>query len=185
MATSFPNNLDQLINPNGSDALSAPSHSDQHSNANDAIEALEAKVGINNSQDPTSLTYKVSNIETALTNVTNSSDVISELLGLEGNNDLTVYGIENPTDVDSFAKSAWRTVRYNLQVTKNTDVYTSEIVASHDGTNIMVSESNIISNTNNSLFTYTFEENSGIISLRITPVSGSISVRFVRTALKA
>ena len=39
--------------------------------------------------------------------------------------------------------------------------------------------------TNNSLFTYTFEENSGIISLRVTPVSGSISVRFVRTALKA
>jgi hypothetical protein len=49
----------------------------------------------------------------------------------------------------------------------------------------MVSESNIISNTNNSIFSYTFEENSGIISLRVTPVSGSISVRYVRSALKA
>jgi hypothetical protein len=185
MATSYPSAIDQLINPSGSDALSAPSHSEQHSNANDAIEALQTKVGTNGSADANSLTYKVSTIETALTNLTNSSDTISELLGLEGNNDLTVYGIENPTNVDSFAKATWRTVNYNLQVTKGTDVYTSEILASHDGTNIMVSESNIISNTNTSLFTYTFEENSGIISLRITPVSGSISVRFSRTALKA
>jgi hypothetical protein len=185
MATSYPNAIDQLINPSGSDALSAPSHSEQHSNANDAIEALQTKVGTNGSSDASSLTYKVSTIETALTNLASSSDTISELLGLEGNNDLTVYGIENPTNVDSFAKATWRTVNYNLQVTKGTDVYTSEILASHDGTNIMVSESNIISNTNTSLFTYTFEENSGIISLRITPVSGSISVRFSRTALKA
>ena len=96
-----------------------------------------------------------------------------------------LYGIENATNVDSFAKATWRTVSYNLQVTKGTDVYTSEILASHDGTNIMVSESNIISNTNTSLFTYTFEENSGIISLRVTPVSGSISVRYYRTSIKA
>jgi hypothetical protein len=70
-------------------------------------------------------------------------------------------------------------------VTRGSDVYTSEILVSHDGTDIMVSESNIISNTNNSIFSYTFEENSGIISLRVTPVSGSISVRYVRSALKA
>ena len=185
MATSFPNNLDELINPNGSDQLSAPSHSEQHANANDAIEALQVKVGIDGSTDPDSLTYKVSTIETLLNDVNSSSDATIELLGLEGNNDLTVYGIENPTNVDSFQKNAWRTVRYNLQVTKGSDIHTSEILASHDGTDIMVSESNIMSNTNNSLFTYPFEENSGIISLRITPVSGEIAVRFVRTALKA
>lgn len=185
MATSFPNNLDEFINPNGSDQLSAPSHSEQHANANDAISALQIKVGVEGSENPNSLTYKVSTIETLLNDVNNSGDETVVLLGLEGNNDLTVYGIENATSVDSFAKNAWRTVRYNLQVTRGSDVYASEILASHDGTDIMVSESNIISNTNNSLFTYTFEETSGIISLRITPVSGSISVRFSRTALKA
>ena len=46
MATSYPNSIDQLINPNGSDVLSSPSHSEQHTNANDAIEALETKVGV-------------------------------------------------------------------------------------------------------------------------------------------
>ena len=185
MATNYPTSLDQLVNPNSSDQLSAPSHSEQHTNANDAIEALETKVGIDDSQDPTSLTYKVSTIETVLNDVGNSTDNVIELLGLEGNNDLAVYGIENPTNVDSFAKTIWRTAKYNIQVTKDSDVYTSEILVSHDGTNIMVSESNIISNTNNSIFTYTFEENSGIISLRVTPVSGSIAVRYYRTSIKA
>ncbi len=185
MATNYPNNLDELINPNGTDQLSAPSHSEQHANANDAIEALQVKVGIDGSQDPDSLTYKINDIVSILGDLDNNTDTITELLGLEGNNDLTVYGIENPTNVDSFAKSTWKTVKYNLQVTKGSDVYASEIMATQDGLDMLVSESNIISNTNNSLFTYTFEENSGIISLRITPVSGEIAVRFVRTALKA
>ena len=185
MATNYPTSLDQLVNPNSSDQLSSPSHSQQHTNANDAIEALETKVGVNGSTDPASLTYKVSTIETALVNLDNSTDNVIELLGLEGNNDLSVYGIENATNVDSFAKNTWKTVRYNLQVTRGADVYASEIMATQSGSDMLVSESNIISNTNNSLFTYTFEENSGIISLRITPVSGEIAVRFVRTALKA
>lgn len=185
MATNFPNNLDELINPNGTDQLSAPSHSEQHANANDAIEALQVKVGIDGSADEDSLTYKINNIVSVLGDLDNSTDNVIELLGLEGNNDLAIYGIENPTNVDSFAKNTWRTVKYALQVVKGTDVYASEILATQDGTDIMVSETNIVSNTNNSLFTYTFEENSGIISLRITPVSGEISVRFTRTALKA
>jgi hypothetical protein len=185
MATSFPNNLDELINPNGTDQLSAPSHSEQHANANDAIEALQVKVGIDGSQDPDSLTYKINDIVTILGDLDNSTDNVVELLGLEGNNDLAVYGIENPTNIDSFAKNTWRTVKYSLQVVKGSDVYASEILATQDGTDILVSETNIVSNTNSSLFTYTFEENSGIISLRITPVSGEIAVRFVRTALKA
>jgi hypothetical protein len=184
VATNFPNNLDELINPNGTDQLSAPSHSEQHANANDAIEALQVKVGIDGSQDPDSLTYKVNDIVSILGDLDNSTDNVIELLGLEGNNDLSVYGIENATNVDSFAKNTWKTVKYSLQVTRGSDVYASEIMATQDGSDMLVSESNIISNTNNNLFTYTFEENSGIISLRVTPVSGEISVRFTRTALK-
>jgi hypothetical protein len=46
MSTNFPTSLDSLTNPTGTDPLSSPSHSAQHANANDAIEAIEAKVGI-------------------------------------------------------------------------------------------------------------------------------------------
>jgi hypothetical protein len=181
MATSYPTSKDNLTNPAATQSMEG--HAALHSNVNDAIEAIENKLGVNGSTDVNSIDYKVSQLEANLSAL--DSENASELLGLEGNNDLTVYGIENPTTIDSFAKNAWRTVRYNIQVVKNSDVYASEILASHNGTDIMVSESNIISNTNTSLFTYAFEENSGIISLRVTPVSGSISVRFIRTALKA
>lgn len=181
MATNYPTSIDNLSNPESNDSMAG--HAALHSNVNDAIEALELKLGIDGSTDANSIDYKITQLESNLAAI--DSENAAELLGLEGNNDLTVYGIENPTSIDSFAKSAWRTVRYNIQVVKNSDVYASEILASHNGTDIMVSESNIISNTNTSLFTYAFEENSGIISFKVTPVSGSISVRFIRTALKA
>jgi hypothetical protein len=54
-----------------------------------------------------------------------------------------------------------------------------------DGNDVLVSETNMLSDTNISLFNYTFEETSGIINLRVTPVSGSISVKYYRTAIKA
>ena len=60
MATNFPTSLDALTNPTATDALTSPSHADQHADANDAIEALQAKVGVNGSAVTTSLDYKVS-----------------------------------------------------------------------------------------------------------------------------
>jgi microcystin-dependent protein len=59
MATGFPTSLDALTNPASGDTLNAPSHSTQHANSNDAIEALQAKVGVNSSAVTTSLDYKV------------------------------------------------------------------------------------------------------------------------------
>ena len=59
MATNFPASLDTLTNPSGSNTLSSPSHASQHGNANDAIEAIQAKIGVDNSAVATSLDYKV------------------------------------------------------------------------------------------------------------------------------
>lgn len=61
MAISFPTSLDTLTNPAAGDSTSTVSHSSQHANANDAIEALEAKVGVNSSAVTSSLDYKVTN----------------------------------------------------------------------------------------------------------------------------
>lgn len=49
MATNYPSSLDAFPNPSGADSLSAPAvlHSTQHANANDAIEAIQAKLGDN------------------------------------------------------------------------------------------------------------------------------------------
>jgi hypothetical protein len=63
MATSFPASLDTLTNPTSSDSLSSPSHSAQHANVNDAVEALQAKVGADSSAVTSSLDYKVAQLE--------------------------------------------------------------------------------------------------------------------------
>jgi hypothetical protein len=51
MPTNFPTSVDNFTNPTANDSLNIPSHSLQHSNANDAIEAIETSLfagGINN-----------------------------------------------------------------------------------------------------------------------------------------
>lgn len=63
MATNFPTGLDSLTNPTSSDSLSNPSHSGQHANANDAIEAIQAKIGVNGSAVTSSLDYKITQVE--------------------------------------------------------------------------------------------------------------------------
>lgn len=45
MSTVYPGALDALVNPNSTDTTAAVDHAQQHSDANDAIEALEAKLG--------------------------------------------------------------------------------------------------------------------------------------------
>jgi len=66
IAISFPTSLDVLTNPVASDATNAVSvpHATQHSNLNDAVEALEARVGITGSGVTSSLTYRIATVET-------------------------------------------------------------------------------------------------------------------------
>src|SRR3990170_8251722 len=59
---SYPTSLDTLTNPGTTDPLNSPSHSGQHSNANDILEAIEAKVGIDSSAVTTSHDYKLSGV---------------------------------------------------------------------------------------------------------------------------
>jgi hypothetical protein len=68
MATSFPASLDSLTNPTATDTLDSPPHDTQHADANDAIEALQAKVGVNGSAVTTSHEYRINSIEELNTN---------------------------------------------------------------------------------------------------------------------
>ena len=65
MATSFPSGLDSFTNPTADDSLNSDTvpHADQHANLNDAVEALEAKVGADSSAVTSSLDYKVAQLE--------------------------------------------------------------------------------------------------------------------------
>jgi hypothetical protein len=55
MTTAYPTGLDALTNPNPTDQRISPSHAAQHQNENDAIEAIEAKLGVNGSAVTTSV----------------------------------------------------------------------------------------------------------------------------------
>lgn len=61
MSISFPTSLDTLTNPTSTSKRNSPSHAGQHSDANDAIEALEAKVGADSSAVTSSVDYKLTN----------------------------------------------------------------------------------------------------------------------------
>ena len=69
MASNFPTSLDAFTNPSSTDAMDSVSvpHATQHSDLNDAVEALEAKVGADSSAVTTSLDYKVAQLEAAAT----------------------------------------------------------------------------------------------------------------------
>ena len=47
MATNFPTGLDSFSNPGTTSALNSPSHAGQHADINDAMEAVQAKIGVN------------------------------------------------------------------------------------------------------------------------------------------
>lgn len=61
MSIQFPTAKDVLANPAPTDKTTVVKHATQHSDANDAIEALENKVGIDSSADTTSIDYKLKN----------------------------------------------------------------------------------------------------------------------------
>jgi hypothetical protein len=67
MAINFPGSLDNFTNPTSASPINSPSHADQHANANDAIEALEAKVGVDNSTVITSHDYKIAQLQSLVT----------------------------------------------------------------------------------------------------------------------
>jgi len=63
MTTQYPVAIDNFVNPNPADKLNNPSHSTQHANANDAIEAIEGYLGVANSTDPDTITARVIALE--------------------------------------------------------------------------------------------------------------------------
>ena len=65
MASNFPSSLDSFTNPSSSDAMDSVSvpHATQHSDLNDAVEALQAKVGADSSAVTSSHDYKIAQLE--------------------------------------------------------------------------------------------------------------------------
>jgi hypothetical protein len=57
MATNYPGSLDAFVNPASGNTLDSPSHSLQHSDINDAVEAIETKLGAGSATPGTATAY--------------------------------------------------------------------------------------------------------------------------------
>lgn len=106
----FPTSLDSFTNPVGGvdrqNSATVP-HATQHANLNDAVEALEAKVGINSSADANSLDYKVSTsvrdseLNAGISKTSNKVNVTSAATGVISGCKLTVNADTTKFDISS------------------------------------------------------------------------------------
>lgn len=114
-----------------------------------------------------------------------SVDLANE--GIKSNNvEGAVSGIENTTTIDTASDTDWKTLKYLLQTAYSTEVHAAEVIITNDGTNLLISQYGDVY-SNSPLFTVTTDKSSGIINLKVTPISGKtpISVRFFRIGIKA
>lgn len=111
----------------------------------------------------------------------------AEALGGDGNNSLTINGIENATVFDTIDTVTWRTIKYVIQISHaGTGSFKStELSLVFDGTDINISEFGTVSNYPGDIASISASLNSGIISMTVTPSITPITVRFYRTGLKA
>lgn len=97
----YPNGLDDFNNPTGQSHMNdAPVlHSVQHSEVNDALEAMQRKMGINNSPVATSFDYRIRKTEDQLVSITTSSIPYGSLTAWD--EFLTVGSFPDGTDTQS------------------------------------------------------------------------------------
>jgi hypothetical protein len=117
-------------------------------------------------------------------------------MGLVTNNEVTdtldhtVFGIENPTTIDSFSASDWRMVKYVVSISNTTSgvnkTYSTELTVLIDNNNVNVSEYGMIDN-NGDIGTVDVSKSGGIVSIRVIPHSAltPVTARYYRTGLKA
>jgi hypothetical protein len=111
-------------------------------------------------------------------------------LGTFGNNESTVYGIENPTVIDNFDATVWRMAKYIISISKTTDgdnkFYVTELSILVDGENVNVSEYGTIDNDGN-MGTISVSRSGNTVAVTVIPDSAikPVTVRFARMGLKA
>jgi hypothetical protein len=114
----------------------------------------------------------------------------AETLGIEGNNELEITGIENETVIDSFVASEWRWIRYMISLSKVSDgenkFYATELVLLIDQNTVSVSESGTIDNDGDmgTISVSKVGENIQIV-VNPDPSIRPITVRYARIGLKS
>ena len=111
-------------------------------------------------------------------------------LGSAGNNEGTVYSIENITVIDNFDATVWRMVKYIISLSKTSagdnKFYATELTILVDGTDVSVSEYGTIDNDGN-IGTINVSRTGNTVAISVTPDPAikPVTVRYARIGLKA
>ena len=111
-------------------------------------------------------------------------------LGSAGNNEGTVYSIENITVIDNFDATVWRMVKYIISISKTSagdnKFYATELTILADGTDVSVSEYGTIDNDGN-IGTINVSRTGNTVAISVTPDPAikPVTVRYARIGLKA
>lgn len=114
-----------------------------------------------------------------------------DLLQAFGNNDeVSIPGIENATVIDTVVTSEWRSLKYDITMSKISSgvnkFYTTELTVLIDSTGVSVSEYGSVDN-NGDVGTISVSQVGSNTNITVTPnlLVKPITVRFYRTGLKA
>lgn len=102
MASNFPTSLDAFTNPSSTDSMDSVSvpHATQHADLNDAVEALQAKVGANGSAVASSHDYKIAQLEAGA-----SGGKILQVVQTVKTNAFTTSSTTSEVDITDFSVS--------------------------------------------------------------------------------
>lgn len=90
----------------------------------------------------------------------------------------------SPVTVDTFSTSLYRTAKYTMQLTYNTQYHSEEITIIHDGTTPKIAEYGVIYSINgNSLGSFDVDISGGNVELIFTPVHYPTTLKFNRTLI--
>ena len=114
----------------------------------------------------------------------------SNELGVAGNNEHEIAGIENITVIDNFDATQWRLVKYIVSIAKTSAgdnlYWATELSILIDGDSVSVSEYGTIDNDGN-IGTVNVSRTGNTVALTVTPDPAikPVTVRFARMGLKA
>jgi len=111
----------------------------------------------------------------------------ADSLGGDGNNSVTINGIESATIFDTIDTTVFRTIKYLVQLSHaGSSSYRSVVLnLVFDGTDQNITEFGSVKNNASDVGTISAALNSGTISMTVTPVLTPMTIRYYRTGLKA
>lgn len=91
----------------------------------------------------------------------------------------------NPVNLDQYLQSEFRTARYTVQIVDGSNIHITEIMVTHNGTNVYINEYGIITN-NGELGTFSANSDGTNITLTFTPsIVSSMTIKVVRFGITA